>query len=98
MSDTKRILIVTAMEREVAPLVRGWRRSRIPAQKSRVQAFQNDDVTVVCSGMGAMRARIASEAAYQHAKGEVGLYISAGFGGALQSSLKVGDIVQPREV
>jgi purine-nucleoside phosphorylase len=96
--NEKKIVIVAALEREVAPLVKVWRRTSITAQSGTVKVFENEDAIVVCGGMGSMRGRIATEAAYQHVKGDVGLCISAGFAGALHPSLTVGDIVQPREV
>jgi nucleoside phosphorylase len=99
-AGTKKIAIVAALEREVAVLVKGWRRQQVTAQNRTIQIFENNDASVIvaCGGIGTMSARVATEAAYQHAKGEIWLFISAGFAGALKPSLKVGDIVQPREV
>jgi nucleoside phosphorylase len=96
--NAKKIAIIAALESEVAPLVKGWPSKRLTAQNRTIQIFEGDGVIVVCGGMGSVSARIAAEAAYQHAKGDIWLYISAGFAGALKPSLKVGDIVQPSEV
>jgi len=93
-----RVAIVAALEREVRPLIRTWRVSERLHDERSFRFFENekDDVVLVCGGMGAEAARRAAEAviAMYGAK----MIYSAGFAGALDSSLKVGEVVEPRRV
>ncbi|MGO9085441.1 MAG: hypothetical protein ACLQBK_09460 [Candidatus Sulfotelmatobacter sp.] len=93
-----RIAIVAALEREVRPLIRSWRVSERRHEGRSFRFFENDkdDVVLVCGGMGAEAARRAAEAviAIYGAR----MIYSAGFAGALDSSLKVGEVVEPRRV
>jgi adenosylhomocysteine nucleosidase len=91
-----RVAIVAALEREVRPLVKDWRVSEKDCDGRRFRFFENDDVVLVCGGIGAEAARRAAEAAIAiHAPK---LVYSAGFAGALDPALKVADIIQPRRV
>jgi adenosylhomocysteine nucleosidase len=95
-----RVAIVVALEREVRPLVRGqikdWRVSEKEYAGRRFRFFEKDDVVLVCGGIGAEAARRAAEAVIAIYAPKV--VYSAGFAGALDPGLKVGDIVQPRRV
>jgi adenosylhomocysteine nucleosidase len=91
-----KVAIVAALEREVRPLVRGWKVNGKQHEGRRFRFFEKDDVVVVCGGIGAAAARRATEAI-------IALYApnvvwSAGFAGALDPTLKVGDLVQPRRL
>jgi adenosylhomocysteine nucleosidase len=91
-----RIAIVAALEREVRPLVRDWPSTEKDYEGRRFRCFENEDMVVVCGGIGAEAARRATEAV-------IALYspatvYSAGFAGALRRGLKVGTIVLPRRV
>jgi adenosylhomocysteine nucleosidase len=93
-----RVAIVAALEREVRPLIRKWRASEGRHEARSFRFFENDqdDVVLVCGGMGAEAARRAAEAV-------IAIYApkmiySAGFAGALNSSLKAGEVVEPRRV
>jgi adenosylhomocysteine nucleosidase len=91
-----RVAIVAALEREVRSLVRAWRVHEQEAGGRRFRFFEKDDVVLVCGGIGAEAARRAAEAV-------IALYApkviwSAGFAGALDPGLRVGDIIQPRRV
>jgi adenosylhomocysteine nucleosidase len=91
-----RIAIVAAVEREVHPLVKRWRVSEKDVDGRHFRFFENDDIVLVCGGIGAEAARRAAEAV-------IALYApkmiySAGFAGALDAGLKVGHTVQPRRV
>jgi adenosylhomocysteine nucleosidase len=88
-----RVAIVAALEREVRPLVKSWCVSGKIHDGRRFRFFESNDVVVVCGGIGAEAARRAAEAV-------IAIYaptviLSAGFAGALDPGLKVGDIVQP---
>jgi hypothetical protein len=91
----KRILIVAALPRELAPLTRDWDRKEIAAQNRRVLVWESDRAIAACAGIGSIAARVATDAAYKAAKGEISLIISAGLAGALSPALHVADIVQP---
>lgn len=90
------IAIVAALEREVRPLVKNWRVSDREHDGRRFRFFENGEVVVVCGGIGAAAARRAAEAVI--AIFDPKIVCSAGFAGALDTSLKVGDVVRPRTV
>jgi adenosylhomocysteine nucleosidase len=94
--DMSRVAIVAALEREVRPLIKGWRVSQKEVGGRRFRFFEKDDVVVVCGGIGAEAARRAAEAVITVYAPSI-IY-SAGFAGALDASLKVGEVVQPRRV
>jgi adenosylhomocysteine nucleosidase len=95
-----RVAIVAALEREVRPLVRGqikdWRVSEKDVAGRRFRFFEKDDTVLVCGGIGAEAARRAADAVIAIFAPKA--VYSAGFAGALDPGLKVGDIVQPRRV
>jgi len=91
-----RIAIIAALEREVRPLVKRWRVAEKEYCGRQFRFFETDDVVVVCGGIGAEGARRAAEAAIVLYSPNV-IY-SVGFAGALNSELKIGDLVEPRRV
>jgi adenosylhomocysteine nucleosidase len=91
MSGT-RYAIVVAMEREIAPLVRGWQVFLGNSQKF----FERDDAIVVCGGLGPAAAKDAAEAVI--ARRDPKILVSAGYAGALTSALGAGDLVIPAEI
>lgn len=96
MAGSARIAIVAAMPREVRPLLRGWASSNREHEGRRFRFFESESAVVVCGGIGADAARRACEAV-------ISLYrpmqvVSAGFAGALEPSLKAGDVVSPHWV
>ncbi len=92
-----KIAIVAAMEREVAPLVRGWKTTHRVHGEYRFKMFEKERaLVVICGGMGAARARSAASAAIV-ASG-AGLLVSAGYAGALKNGMKAGDPFQPATV
>jgi len=91
-----RIAIVVALEREVRPLIKQWRASEKESGGRQFRFFEKDEFVLVCGGIGAEAARRAAEAVI--AIYAPALICSAGFAGALDPNLKVGDIVQPRHV
>lgn len=91
-----RIAIVAALEREVRPLVRFWSLSDREHEGRRFRFFEHNDAVAVCGGIGPEAARRAAEAVLALYHPEI-IY-SVGFAGALDPSLKVGDIVQPSRV
>ena len=95
-----RIAIVAAMEREVRPLIRRWKvRTKVRTMEHggrRYRLFENGEAVLVCSGIGAEAARRATEAVIR-AVSPVRV-ISVGFAGAIESSLQVGHVLEPRMV
>lgn len=96
-----RIALVSAIKEEIAPLVRGWKAGEVRHDGYSFPFFESgngDAVTIVaiCSGIGAEQGRRATEAVIQQT--HPAKMISVGFAGALDSSLKVADIVEPRFV
>jgi adenosylhomocysteine nucleosidase len=94
-----RIAIVAAMEREIAPLIRGWQVRTLYQSghaSPQYRLFENGDATVICAGMGEGPARRATATVIREiAPSRV---VSVGFAGALDGSLKVGDVFEPRIV
>jgi Nucleoside phosphorylase len=91
-----RIAIVAALEREVGPLIRSWRVSEKQHEGRPFRFFESDHAVVVCGGIGTEAARRAAEAV-------IVLYApsmvySAGYAGALDPALKVGDVLRPLRV
>jgi nucleoside phosphorylase len=81
-----RVAIVAALEREVRPLIREWSVNEREIGGRRFRFFENENVVLVCGGIGAEPARRAAEAViatYAPAK----IY-SVGFAGALDASLR----------
>jgi adenosylhomocysteine nucleosidase len=91
-----RVAIVVALEREVRPLIQEWRASEKESGGRRFRFFEKDEFVLVCGGIGAEAARRAAEAVI--AIYAPAVIYSAGFAGALDPKLKVGDMVQPRRV
>src|ERR1700687_788979 len=91
-----RVGIVAALEREVRPLVKDWKVREKEADGRRFRFFEKDKVVLVCGGIGAEAARRAAEAVIAIYAPTV-IY-SAGFAGALEPGLNVGEVMQPRRV
>ena len=95
-----RIAIIAAMEREVRPLIRSWKvRTNVRTLEHggrRYRLFENGEATLVCGGIGAEAARRATEAVIREVN--PARVISVGFAGALDGSLLVGQVLEPRTV
>ncbi len=92
----KRVAIVAALEREVRPLIKNWRVRERDFDGRCFRFFEKDDVVLVCGGIGAAAARRAAEAVIVLFAPSI-LY-SAGFAGALDPQLKVGEVFCPKRV
>lgn len=93
MSDSRKVAIVAALEREVRPLVNGWRSVNRHYDGREFRFFEKDDTVLICGGIGAEAARRASQAIIDLYHPE--FIQSVGFAGALDSKLKVGNIFIP---
>lgn len=91
-----KIAIIAAMEREIAPLVRGWQRGTLLSGERRLVFFERDSVVAVVSGIGCSNAELAARALI--AQSRPALLISVGLAGALIRSLKVASIFTPNVV
>jgi adenosylhomocysteine nucleosidase len=94
--SSAKIAIVAALERELRPLVGHWPVVVKEYAGRTFRFFEQDQRVVVCGGIGAEPARRAAEAVIALYAPEV--VYSAGFAGALDSTLKVGDILIPARV
>lgn len=88
-----KVAIIAAMEREIAPLVRGWQRGTLPIGERKFVLFERDDVVAVVSGIGCKNAEKAARAVV--AQYRPPLLISVGLAGALIRSLKAGSVFTP---
>jgi nucleoside phosphorylase len=91
-----KIAIIAAMEREVEPLIRSWKVRMIEHGGRCYRLFENGDAALVCGGIGAEAARRATEAIIREVSPV--RVISVGFAGALDGSLAVGQVLDPRTV
>lgn len=91
-----KIAIIAAMEQEVRPLIRGWKVRMIEHGGRGYRLFENGDAALVCGGIGAEAARRATEAMIREVSPV--RVISVGFAGALDGSLQVGQVLEPRTV
>jgi adenosylhomocysteine nucleosidase len=96
MVSKVKVAIVAALERELRPLVRRWPVRRRSHEGREFQFFEGDAAVAVCGGIGAAAARRVAEAVIQLYQPE--LLISAGFAGALQPDVHVGDVLMPGRV
>lgn len=87
---------MTALEREVRPLVQHWNVAEKEHASRRFRFFEHDERVLVCGGIGAEAARRAAEAVITIYAPSV--VYSVGFAGGLDSGLKVGEILRPRRV
>src|SRR5580765_2661490 len=91
-----RIAIIAAMERELAPLVRGWKKGVIVSNEKKFTMFESEGALAVISGIGSQNAALAAWAAADQFHPAV--LISVGLAGALIRSLKVGSVFTPNVV
>ena len=96
MLNSGKLAMVAALEREVSPLVKGWNKVQREHEGRRFKFFESGQIVVVCGGIGAEAARRATEAVF--ALYQPTLILSVGFAGALDPTLKVGDIFAPSRV
>jgi adenosylhomocysteine nucleosidase len=90
------VAIVAALEREIRPLVRHWRAWEHEYSGRRFRFFESDNRVAVCGGIGPQAARRATEAIISLYRPS--LVQSVGFAGALDDTLRVGHVFEPRQV
>lgn len=87
-----RIAIVCAMQQEIQPLVRKWRKVR----ERGLTIFESETAVAVAAGIGSAPAALAAMTLV--AREQPSCLFSAGLAGALRSDLHVGDVLWPRTV
>jgi len=95
-TDMPRIAIIAAMEREVRPLIRSWKVRTMEHGGRPYRLFEDGEAALICGGIGAEAARRATEAVIREVSPV--RVISVGFAGALNPSLPVGHVLEPRTV
>jgi len=96
LSESCKVAIVAALEREVWPFIKNWSFTRNEFDGREFKFYENGSTVVVCGGIGSEAARRATEAVinlYRPA-----LVISAGFAGSLDPTLDVGHAFTARHV
>jgi nucleoside phosphorylase len=93
MNPSFKLAIVAALDREIAPLVKHWRRTQRDYADRKFTFYEQSNIVAVCGGIGIEPARRAAEAA-------IAFYDpthlhSVGFAGALCTEMRVGDIFSP---
>ena len=91
-----RIVIIAAMERELAPLVRSWKRSECTVGGKKFVFFEKENVIAVIAGIGCKNAEHAAKEAIS--RFQPSMLVSVGLAGALIRSLKVGSVFLPNIV
>lgn len=94
----KKLAIVAALAREVAPLVEAWHPMTLKQGAHEVRVYVKGDILVAHAGIGPVAARAACEALWEHAVADIGMFVSAGYAGALRPEMKIGHIVKPRHI
>jgi len=90
------IAIIAALEREIGPLIKGWRFVEREHSGKRFRFFEDGNCVAVCGGIGPAAARRAAEAIVAFYRSAV--LESVGFAGALDTSQRVGDVLDIRQV
>ena len=88
-----KVTIIAAMERELAPLVRGWKRGALSSAGKTFALFESDGALAVVAGIGRRNAEQAARAVVTQYR--PALLISAGLAGAMIRSLKAGSVFTP---
>jgi len=96
MSDTVKLAIIAALEREVAPIVRGWEQKFIDIHGFRKRCWSSGTSVVVCAGVGQQRAHECTQVVIETFAPEV--ITSIGFAGAVVPDLVAGDVLVPAKV
>ena len=93
MPAESKVALIAALEREVHPLVKNWRRVERDHEGRHFRFYESDHAVLVCGGIGGDAARRATEAviALYHPR----MVRSVGFAGALDPAMTVGEIVCP---
>src|SRR4051812_33167073 len=61
-----KVAIIAADLVEIAPLVKGWKRTQQMAQRHTIDIFEKGETVAGFAGMGPVPARIATDTIYKH--------------------------------
>jgi len=90
------IAIIAALDRELAPLVSGWKSAAFAHNSRNFRVFEDAGRVAIAGGIGCHAAQAAARAVVEQFKPQ--LLMSAGLAGALISSLKVASVVTPNVI
>lgn len=96
METLGKVAVVAALEREILPFVKEWPQVVRAYDGRSFKFYENAGNVAVCGGVGPEAARRAAEAVI--ALYQPMLVISAGFAGALDPALEVGQSLVPHQV
>jgi len=91
-----KIAIITALDRELHPLVRNWKPSSFSYGNRSYRVYQRDNVIAFAGGIGKTSAILAAKAVVANYQPET--LLSAGLAGALIHTLKVGNVITPNVI
>lgn len=91
-----KIAIIAALERELSPLVKTWRKTAVQHEVRTFTFYESTYAIAVCGGIGAESARRAAEALVKYYSPDI--LISAGVAGALTAELHVAETIFPAVV
>ena len=87
------IAIITALDRELTPLVRHWQWQTFTYEGQSFRVYQHENVVAVAGGIGARAATAVARAMVAQYNPQ--WLVSAGVAGGLQRSVKVGTVIVP---
>jgi len=96
MSESAKVGIIAAMEREIRPLVRFWRVKYELYQGREYKLFERGQAVAICGGIGSESTRRTTEALVALRRPRA--LVSVGFAGALNPELQVGQVISPSRV
>src|SRR5215472_18204327 len=96
LSGQPRLAIIAALEREIAAVVRGWKRNEVEYSGRKLRFYESEKAVLICGGIGARAARVAAGAAVNFY--EPLALLSTGLAGSLNARMKVGDIFFAAEI
>ncbi|HTD24263.1 MAG TPA: hypothetical protein VK738_16510 [Terriglobales bacterium] len=88
-SSHSRLAIIAALQREIAPIIHGWKHRDVEHGGKTLRFYESEKAVLVCGGIGASAAHLAAEAAVNTYHPEA--LVSAGLAGSLTSGVKVGE-------
>lgn len=91
-----RMVVISALHSELAPLVSGWSRESLVAGGKSISCFASSDVVAAIGGIGAQSSEQATRVLVERYRPE--LLVSTGLAGALIRDLKVGTVIVPEFV
>lgn len=90
------IAIIAALDRELHPLVKGWKSTALSQGKRDYRVYEYDNVVAVAGGIGCVAAQAAAQAIVTKFRPQV--LLSVGLAGALIRSLKVANVITPNVI